>query len=54
VFVVGYFVLLFVIRGIGWSWDLVLGSSILAIFLAAAVGALASDRGQPSEAATIP
>ena len=55
VFVVGYFLVLFVTRGIGWSWDLVLGSSILAILLAVAVGAVAADRGEPTtEVATIP
>lgn len=54
VFLVGYFVVLLVTRGIGWSLDLVLGSTILAILFAAAVGAIASDRGEPEEVATIP
>jgi Tol biopolymer transport system component len=53
VFVVGYFVTLFFVTGIGWGLDLVLGSSILAIFLAAALGTLASDTGGPEDAATI-
>ena len=54
VFVVGYFLILFILRGIGWSWDLVLGSSILAVFLATALGALVSDESEPEEIATIP
>jgi hypothetical protein len=46
VFTIAYLVIVLITRGIGWSWDLALGTTILAVLMASAIGALVSVGGE--------